>query len=134
MFFIFGINRREEDLGNISAGTCSVCGLSGNYDFFVTYQVLSIFFLPIIKWDRKYYLKERSCNSLFEINEELGREIEAGRKINISDSDMKLIVSSYKQTKTCPSCGYQADPSFDYCPKCGQRLWEVNFKNKFYRN
>lgn len=122
MFFIFGINRREEDLGNISAGTCKVCGKRGNYQVFVTYQVFSIFFLPIIKWDRKYYLRERFCGSLFEIDEALGRDIEEGRNINISDSDMKLISTSYKQTRTCPSCGYQADPTFDYCPKCGIKL------------
>lgn len=122
MFFIFGINRREEDLGNISAGTCKVCGQGGSFQVFVTYQVLSIFFLPIIKWDRKYYLREKSCGSLFEIDEDLGRDIEAGRKINISASDMKLISTSYRQTRTCPSCGYKADPTFDYCPKCGQRL------------
>ena len=122
MFFIFGINSRQEDLGNVSAGTCKVCEKRGNYQAFVTYQVLSIFFLPIIKWDRKYYLREKSCGSLFEIDEELGRDIEAGRNINISASDMKLISTFYRQTRTCPTCGYQADLSFDYCPKCGQGL------------
>ena len=122
MFFIFGINRREEDLGNFSAGPCKVCGQGGNFQAFVTYQVFSIFFLPIIKWDRKYYLKEKSCGSIFEIDSDLGRDIEDGRNINISDSDLKLISTSYRQTKTCPACGYQADPSFDYCPKCGTKL------------
>lgn len=122
MFFIFGINSRQEDLGSISGSSCKVCGSGDTYQAFVTYQVLSIFFLPIIKWDRKYYLREKSCGSIFEIDEELGRDIEAGRNINISDSDLKLIVSSYRQTRTCPTCGYQADLSFDYCPKCGQRL------------
>lgn len=122
MFFIFGINSKREDLGSISGSPCKVCGRGDTYQAFVTYQVFSMFFLPIIKWDRKYYLRERSCGSLFEIAPDLGKDIEDGRKINISDSDLKLISTSYRQTKTCPSCGYQADPSFDYCPKCGQRL------------
>lgn len=122
MFFIFAINSKREDLGSFSGSHCKVCGRGETYQAFVTYQVFSIFFLPIIKWDRKYYLRSKCCGSIFELDTDLGRDLEAGRKTDISAADLKLVSTSYRQTKTCPACGYQADPSFEYCPKCGTSL------------
>lgn len=122
MFFIFGIDTKEEYLNFSDLRVCKVCGSYGRYEAFVRYQAFSLFFIPIFKWGRRYFLRSTCCSSVFEIDQSLGRNLEAGRISEISDSDLHLVASSYRRTKTCPSCSYQADPSFDYCPRCGEKL------------
>lgn len=122
MIFLFGINTKRENLDFRNINVCQVCGAYGGYEAFVEYNVFSIFFIPIIKWGRKYFLKSTCCGSVFSISEEIGRDIESGIKNSISDEDMTLIYASHKVEKTCGNCGNRVDSSFDYCPKCGSKL------------
>ena len=54
MFFFFGIMNDQKDLNFHQPMTCTQCGRMGQYQVFVTYMVLSIFFIPIFKWGRTY--------------------------------------------------------------------------------
>ena len=47
MFFFFGIMNDQKDLNFHQPMTCTQCGRMGQYQVFVTYMVLSIFFIPI---------------------------------------------------------------------------------------
>lgn len=122
MFLFFSINTKEESINLSQNLSCKVCGTYGPFEAFVVYKVFSLFFLPVIKWDRKYYLRCSSCGSVYQIDTDLGRDLEDGRKLSLKESDLKLVASSYRSTRTCPSCGYRAEADFDYCPKCGKKL------------
>ncbi|MDO5027804.1 MAG: zinc ribbon domain-containing protein [Bacillota bacterium] len=122
MFLFFSIKSKEEAIDFSQNLSCQVCGTYGPFKAFVVYKVFSLFFLPVIRWDRKYYLSCSTCGSVYQIDQSLGQDLEAGRKLSLQESDLSLVASSYRPTRTCSSCGYQAEEDFDYCPKCGRKL------------
>lgn len=49
MFFIMGITDGRKDFDFHQMMTCGACGAYGRYQVFMTYTVLSLFFIPCIK-------------------------------------------------------------------------------------
>lgn len=90
MFFFFGIMNDQKDLNFHQPMTCDVCGRMGQYQVFVTYMVLSIFFIPIFKWGRTYYVRTSCCGSLYQLRPEVGRAIERGENVTIQQTDLYL--------------------------------------------
>ena len=90
MFFFFGIMNDQKDLDFHQPMTCDVCGRMGQYQVFVTYMVLSIFFIPIFKWGRTYYVRTSCCGSLYQLRPEVGRAIERGENVAIQQTDLYL--------------------------------------------
>lgn len=90
MFFFFGIMNDQKDLNFHQPMTCDVCGRMGQYQVFVTYMVLSIFFIPIFKWGRTYYVRTSCCGSLYQLRPEVGRAIERGENVPIQQTDLYL--------------------------------------------
>jgi hypothetical protein len=82
---------------------------------------LSIFFIPIFKWNIKYYAQSSCCKSIFILDKEKGKMIKNGEDVIINDADL-TIVNEYETVKICKNCGYQTTQEFDYCPKCGNKL------------
>ena len=121
MFFFFGIMNDQKDLDFHQPMTCDVCGRMGQYQVFVTYMVLSIFFIPIFKWGRTYYVRTSCCGSLYQLRPEVGRAIERGENATIQQTDLYLEQQG-KWTKVCYNCGYTTTEDFEYCPKCGKKF------------
>ena len=123
LFFIFGISNGEKQLDYNKTIICSKCGQFGRLDVYMTYMYFSLFFIPIIFWNRKYYVKSTCCNTVYSLNPEIGKKIRKGEQADITENDLEE-VNSYGQTygKYCKNCGYLARPDFEYCPKCGSRL------------
>lgn len=90
MFFFFGIMNDQKNLDFHQPMTCDVCGRMGQYQVFVTYMVLSIFFIPIFKWGRTYYVRTSCCGSLYQLRPEVGRAIERGESVAIQQTDLYL--------------------------------------------
>ena len=148
MFFFFGIMNDQKDLDFHQPMTCDVCGRMGQYQVFVTYMVLSIFFIPIFKWGRTYYVRTSCCGSLCQLRPEVGRAIERGENVAIQQTDLyleqrgqagaacgqntagasagstqqRLLEQQGKWTKVCYNCGYTTTEDFEYCPKCGKKF------------
>lgn len=122
MFFIWGINSKRKDLNISDLKICGVCGAYGRYEGFVDYQNFNLFFIPLISWGEKYYIRSTCCGSIFAISQELGKEIENGRVTKINDEDLTLVQGNYSPKKICSNCGQVADADFEYCPKCGTSL------------
>ncbi len=53
-------------------------------------MVLSIFFIPIFKWGRTYYVRTSCCGSLYQLRPEVGRAIERGENVTIQQTDLYL--------------------------------------------
>lgn len=119
MFFIFGISQKEEKLDFSQAIICPCCGAYGRIEVFCIYSYFSLFFIPIFKWNRRYYIKTSCCNSECSIPPELGKAIKKG-EIEFIDVDH---LNFNCRVKRCENCGYTpSDISFSYCPKCGKKL------------
>lgn len=123
MFFIIGISTGEKKLGFVQTLLCSVCGSYGRYEAFLTYTYFSIFFIPIVKWNKQYYVKSTCCNSVYKIDSGLGKRIATGECTNINDSELHLVKQGMIR---CPKCGFQVGESFKFCPECGQLVKNGN--------
>lgn len=131
MFFIgiFGIENKDKEVKDLNNLTCKKCNstikgkLIKNFDFF------HFFFIPIFKWNEKYYVLCNRCKCLYSIPKEKGKAIEKGEEVNITYWDLQEVYSdnninfnnSYDM-KICPNCGEQVKRDFKYCPYCGKEV------------
>ena len=129
MFFIgvFGIENKDKEiktLDNISCKNCNktiVGKLIKNFDFF------HFFFIPLFKWNEKYYLVCSECKSVYIIPRDKGKAIEKGENIEITYWDLQEINTDYiiiitSETNTCSNCGKKVESNFQYCPHCGAKI------------
>ncbi|MFU0826394.1 MAG: zinc-ribbon-15 domain-containing protein [Lachnoclostridium sp.] len=124
MFFMMGITNGRKDFDFNQLITCDVCGSYGRYQVFMTYMVLSLFFIPCFKWNKRYYVQTSCCNTLYELDPQVGKRIARGEYVEILQQHLSRIQSqgypySYKR---CRQCGYTTTEDFEYCPKCGTRF------------
>jgi lipopolysaccharide biosynthesis regulator YciM len=84
----------------------------------------SLFFIPIIHWGRRYYMKSTCCQTVYEIDKDLGKRLHKGEEVILSQEDIQEVTLQHGHAphNRCTSCGYLADSQFDYCPKCGTKL------------
>lgn len=122
MFFIMGISTKEEKIDFSQTIICPGCGSYGRLEAFITYTYFSLFFIRILKWNKKYYIRSNCCGSLYTIDNELGKAIEKGQISKIAESDLKPIRVNYNRETYCKNCIYPIESEFDYCPKCGTKL------------
>ncbi len=127
MFFMMGITDGKKELDYNQTEICGVCGRYGRFQVFMTYTVLSLFFIPCFKWNRHYYVQTSCCNTLYELDREIGRRIERGEDVRILPEHLQKVGNGrsgyrYGGYKRCPNCGYETTEDFVFCPKCGTRL------------
>ena len=130
MFFMMAITDGRKDLKFSQMIICDVCGKYGRYQVFMTYTVLSLFFIPCFKWNRHYYVQTSCCNTIYELDPEVGKRLLRGEEVEITESDLTLRQDgngnpwtgsdASHRHKVCPSCGFETDEDFSYCPKCGK--------------
>jgi predicted Zn-ribbon and HTH transcriptional regulator len=126
MFFITGITTKRKALDYYNPIMCKTCGKYGRYEAFVEYMVLSLFFIPIFKWNKKYYAYTTCCNSLYLINNKekaLAIERGQGQNVSLNEEDLVLLQTGNAYLKfRCPNCGFEMEDDCNYCPKCGSKL------------
>ena len=93
---------------------------------FMTYTVLSLFFIPCFKWNKHYYVQTSCCNTVYELDAEIGKRIAAGDDMEILPQHLRQMnQQGYGYTmRHCRNCGFSTAEDFEYCPKCGTRLSE----------
>lgn len=124
MFFILGISTKDKKLEYVQSILCSRCEQFGRLEVFMTYSFLSLFFIPIIKWNKKFFVTTSCCNTLYSLDKTVGNQILKKESVTITESDMQPLQSegAYSKPYRCSHCGYVAEPEFTFCPKCGNRL------------
>lgn len=124
MFFMMGIMDGRKDFDYNQQIICSDCGRYGRYQVFMTYMVLSIFFIPCLKWNKKYYVQTSCCNTRYELDEEIGKRIARGEAVEILPEHLTRInTNSWERcSKRCQHCGFETFEDFEFCPKCGNRF------------
>jgi hypothetical protein len=124
MFFIMGINDSRKDFDFNQVITCAVCGAYGRYQVFMTYTVLSLFFIPCLKWNKHYYVQTSCCNTLYELDPEVGKRIAGKEDVEIFSHHLCRVQNQeYRNSmKRCGNCGFTTTEDYEYCPKCGTRF------------
>jgi len=124
MFFIMGISQGQKKLNFDQLVVCRHCGKYGHLEVYVVYSYLSLFFIPVFKWGRRYYVKTTCCEQMIEIGADLGRQIERGEVTSLPEDIVPDSgqYGNFTGRKRCMHCGYETDEDFQYCPKCGGRL------------
>ena len=79
MFFILGITDGRKDFEFTQTMICNICGKYGRYQVFMTYTVLSLFFIPCFKWNKHYYVQTSCCTNLIRKLENRLREVSRWR-------------------------------------------------------
>ncbi len=118
MFFLMSIYSKQKQLDFHQTIVCEKCGQYGRYEVFMTYTVFSLFFIPLFKWNKKYYVQTSCCQTTYELIQEIGRKIERQEPVVIQPSNIRQI----SKDNICSNCGYPIHPDYTYCPKCGQKL------------
>lgn len=117
MFFIgvFGINNRSSIKKEVSFD-CTGC-LEDKGEIIENYSAFEIFFIPVYKYNKKYFLRCKKCESLYWLKEEnIGNILENERA---SYEDIKEVIY---QKEVCPNCGKNITDKYEYCPSCGHKL------------
>lgn len=117
MFFIgiMGVDSKEEKIKSVSS-ECPNC--SANYLTLIqNYNRFHFFFVPLFKWAHSYYLLCETCNSLYGISDEKGRNLSIRDDVELTYWDLSPIYVE----KICKSCKRSLNGSFEYCPYCGNK-------------
>lgn len=126
MIFIGGISSGRKQIEYVKTVICSRCGAYGRYQVFMTYLYFSFFFIPLIKWNKRFYVQMSCCEAVYELNPEIGRRLLKGEELEIQESDLTLVQEGHgnpwNRRKQCSHCGFETEEAFSYCPKCGNLL------------
>ncbi|WP_026658991.1 zinc ribbon domain-containing protein [Butyrivibrio sp. AC2005] len=125
MFFIMGITQGRKDFDFNQLVTCTICGKYGRFNVFMTYMVLSLFFIPTFKWSKRYYVQTSCCGTVYELDPEIGKAIARGEKVEIQQCHLTRVMDGNgyaRGYKRCRQCGYETAEDFEFCPKCGTRF------------
>lgn len=124
MFFIMGIDPRQKQLQyNGTMFICDRCGQYGRYEVFMTYMCFSLFFIPLIKWNKRYIVRTTCCSGQYELDSAIGQEIARGDNVEIRPEHLIPLDNRTQQRyKRCSKCGFATTEDFAYCPSCGNPL------------
>lgn len=89
MFFMMGITAGRKDFDFHQQIICDICGKYGRFQVSMTYTVLSLFFIPCFKWNKHYYVQTSCCNTVYELDAEVGKRIAARRRCGNSATAFK---------------------------------------------
>lgn len=90
MFFIMGIYDKIKEIEfNADMQICQSCGRYCSYKMYVTYVCLSLFFIPVFRWNKRYYVVSSCCGERYRLLQEKGKRAERGEKITITQADIE---------------------------------------------
>lgn len=118
MFFfgIFGIQEKERTVKEFDNIICPDCRRLTRAELGETYTYFHFFFIPLFKWNRRYYLRLRCCSGLYTVEPDYARVLRHSESI-----DFDRLHKMQMPGNICPSCGSFINPNFAYCPFCGQK-------------
>jgi len=67
------------------------CGAYGRYQVMMTYMYFSFFFIPLFKWNKKFYVKMSCCEAVYELDPEKGKALARGQQADITQADLTLV-------------------------------------------
>lgn len=121
MFFMMGVTDERRELDFSQPAVCPRCGAYSQYRAYMLCTLLSLFFIPCFRWNRRYFVELRCCGARYALDPEIGRRIERGEHVELRPEDLTPISGSGASAR-CPGCGFATDEDFAFCPRCGRKL------------
>ena len=78
MLFIGGISQGRKLLNYARSILCGSCGSTSQCQVFMTYMYFSFFFIPLFKWNKRFYVQMSCCSAIYELEPEIGKAILRG--------------------------------------------------------
>lgn len=121
MFFIgiFGIQDKQEIVREFTNLICNNCGRYGRGRLIYEYTYFHLFFLPLFRWNKRYYLQMECCGVVYDMDTAYGKELENGADLDFTR--MTKQPNEYDENCICPQCGARLQRDFRFCPYCGYR-------------
>ena len=90
MFLIMGMYDKSKEIEYHGAmQICPECGRYCSYKVILTYMCFSLFFIPLIKWGKKYFVTTSCCGKNYELDPGKGKQLERGENVIITEADLK---------------------------------------------
>ena len=77
-FGLQGVSQGQKILSEGLVRLCGSCGSHGRYQVIMTYMYFSFFFIPLFKWNRRYYVKMDCCEAVYELDPVVGKAVLRG--------------------------------------------------------
>ena len=91
MIFIGGISQGQKIVSEGLIRLCGSCGSRGRYQVLMIYTYFSFFFIPLFKWNRRYYVKMDCCEAVYELEPEVGKAVLRGENPDFTEADLRLV-------------------------------------------
>ncbi|MFY9494727.1 MAG: zinc ribbon domain-containing protein [Limnochordia bacterium] len=75
---IFGVQFKAKSLIVEQGVICPCCGAYDRYEVLKTFNYFHIFFIPVWRWNKHYYIRTRCCSQTSELRQDVGERIERG--------------------------------------------------------
>lgn len=128
MFFIgiFGIEARERVIRDVQKVYCRECNKDVSGRIIKRYNFFHFFFIPLLKWNERYYVKYDNCSHIYGISKEKGKRIESDENVDLGYWDLKDIEEYTSSTvdNRCFCCSRVVEREYLYCPYCGEKLYK----------
>lgn len=121
MFFIIGVTSGSAKLGIRNCGYFPCCSLSGSAAMVTcVYQQFTLFFLPLFRFGKRYFISCPGCGAVYEISREEGKRVERDPGTVVDPNRIHRVAG--RSARFCPNCGSQVNPDSRYCPYCGAKM------------
>ena len=85
------ITTKEEVINYDKAHRCRYCDDIGSYNIVYTYQVLTLFFISVWKWNGTYFVESTCCRKRFIFDKSIGDALRSVEDVKIEDRDLWVI-------------------------------------------
>ena len=129
MFFIgiFGISNKQVKIKEFYNIYCKRCKENVSGKLMKTFNYFHLFFIPLFKWNEKYYFICNDCQDVYEVSKEKGKAIEHGEAVEITYWDLNEYRGEHEKDtnsnyRICANCRKSIDKTFEFCPHCGKKV------------
>lgn len=121
MFFFFAITSDTREIGRRLCRYFPCCGANGAIAAVTCVsQRLILFFIPLFRFGKRYFISCPNCGAVYEISKEEGRRLEHDPAAEVDPNQIYRMVG--RTVHYCPNCGAPVGPDSRYCPRCGRML------------
>lgn len=78
MFFFYGWGTKADKKEVYDQKFCPTCNALVPFHGVIQYDYFSLFFIPIIKWNKRYYMECPYCGNAYSISKETYQQIKEG--------------------------------------------------------